>query len=325
MLTISQQQRDFAELSTKVNALTRKLPWHRVYGWELLKFLLRLTLFAAGFFIFAQSYWFTRISGLLIMAYAHGSIAISGIHEARHQCFSKSYWANRIWGYIFSDFWVGQSNEWWHDTHVLIHHPNTNIPSIDPPSFYFPWINRYVYFFVIPFIAIIWLNIKSAIYLWRKWFKLALFMITNTLGWSFHIALFAIIVPLPYAILSAYLLRTIFAPLFVHLAVFNHVGLATPEKRFPWLYHQLLTTRNIKKNWFLTGLGGNAFVECHTEHHLFPNISNHLLNKIRPIVQAFAEKHHYPYFEEGYITVLRNAIRDYDQVFNVAERVERSA
>ncbi|MBI4836777.1 MAG: fatty acid desaturase [Candidatus Abawacabacteria bacterium] len=320
MNTIEQQQKDFTWLSQEVSKIIHNATWYQAHGWEFLKLGLRITLFCLGFFVVAQNYWLSTIIGLLIMSYAHGGIAISGIHQARHQSFCQSYWCNRILGYLFSDFWVGQSNEWWHETHDLIHHPNTNIPSIDPPSFYFPWINRYVYFLFIPFLAVFWFYIKSAIYLWGRWQEFFLFLLTATAGWAFHIGLFTSIVSLPLAILYAYLLRSLFAPLFMHLAVFNHVGLDTPKKRLPWLYHQLLTTRNIKKSWFLTGLGGNAFVECHTEHHLFPNIPNHLLNKIRPLIKKFAEEHNYPYFEEKYFAVLAAAIRDYDKVFSVAER-----
>ena len=157
-------------------------------------------------------------------------------------------------------------------------------------------------------------------YLWGKWLKLTLFLLIASIGWLFHIALFHLLLPLPLAIFCAYILRTLFAPLFVHLAVFNHVGLPTPETRMDWFTHQLTTTRNIQKNWFVTSLGGNAFVECHTEHHLFPNISNHLLNKIRPLIETYAKKYNYPYFEDSYFTVLKQAIRDYDQVFNVASK-----
>lgn len=304
-----------AVLSERVQKIVRTLKWRHVYGVELLKFGLKLLGFIGSFWVFNHSHFLFRLVGMICMAYFFVSIAISGIHEARHGTFAHSNIANRIWGYFFSDFWTGQSNEWWHDTHVLIHHPNTNIPTINPPSFYFPWINRYAYFFIVPYLILPWIIIGSIKHIWKNGLKLALYMVFLISGLLAQFVLFLQAVPFWYAILSVYLFRSLFAPLFMHLAVFNHVGLATPEKRLPWLRHQLKTTRNIKKNWFLSGMGGNAFVECHTEHHIFPNLSNHILKKIRPIVKEYVEKLGYPYYEETYFEVLKGALRDYDKVF----------
>ena len=153
---------------------------------------------------------------MLGMAYFFVSISISGIHEARHGTFAKSPTMNRIWGYIFPDFWTGQSNEWWHDTHVLIHHPNTNIPSINPPSFYFPWINRYVYFFAVPYLIFPWIVAGSLKHVWKQWDRLSLYIACLISGILAQLSLFLLVLPLGYALLSVYLFRSLFAPLFMH-------------------------------------------------------------------------------------------------------------
>ncbi len=312
----------FSQLSQEVSDRIRKLTWIKSQGPEIFKFIARVIGFAFSFWIFSIDTIFTKIAGMLTMCYFFFGIAITGVHEARHGTFVKSEKINKLFGYLFSDFWAGQSSEWWYDTHVLIHHPDTNIPTLNPPSFYFPWINRYIYFFIAPFFAIFWINISSGIYLWGKWRKLIAFTLCCVAGWIAQVALFSIALPWGYAIIATYILRSLFAPIFMHLAIFNHVGLETPEIRLPWLEHQLKTTRNIKKNWFLTGMGGSAFVECHTEHHLFPNINNHLLKKIRPIVEEYAKKINLPYFEETYFNVLKEAIRDYDQAFNLTSPIK---
>lgn len=110
-------------------------------------------------------------------------------------------------------------------------------------------------------------------------------------------------------------MRSLFAPLFVHLAVFNHIDLENPKTKLPWIKHQTNTTRNLKRNWFLSGLGGSAFVECHVEHHLFPKLSNRMLLKIRPIVNKYLLKEGYAYFEETYFNCLKNCIKYYDEIF----------
>lgn len=310
----------FAVLSERVQKIVRTMTWRHIHGMELLKFFLKFIGLLSGFWIFSHDQFFLRMLGMVCMAYFFVSIAISGTHEARHGTFAQSTIANRIWGYLFSDFWTGQSNEWWHDTHVLIHHPNTNIPTINPPSFYFPWVNRYAYFFAIPYLILPWIIIGSIKHVWKNGLKLTLYLFFLVSGLITQFFLFLQAVPFWYAILCVYLFRSLFAPLFMHLAVFNHVGLATPEKRLPWLEHQLKTTRNIKRNWFLSGMGGNAFVECHTEHHIFPNLSNHILKRIRPIVKEYIQKLGYPYYEETYFAVLKDALRDYNQVFTLEQK-----
>ena len=110
-------------------------------------------------------------------------------------------------------------------------------------------------------------------------------------------------------------MRSLFSPIFMHLAVFNHIGLDNPPQLLPWLPRQDATTRNIKPSWLLNGMGGNAFLECHLEHHLFPSLSNHLLAKIRPTVRAFLTEKGYQYREETYVSCLKNCLKHYHALF----------
>ena len=181
--------------------------------------------------------------------------------------------------------------------------------------FYYPGVNKYVYFFIVPYLVIFWLILNSVKFLWGKWGKLFFYLIVMMLGWVFYITLFSLVVSIEYAVLATFLMRTIFAPVFMHLAIFNHIGLDEPKKRLSWIPHQTKTTRNLKGNWFLKGIGGNAFVECHLEHHLFPNISNKMLAKIRPIVKRYLERKGYMYTDEGYFKVLSRCLKDYDKTF----------
>ena len=137
------------------------------------------------------------------------------------------------------------------------------------------------------------------------------------MGWIFHASIFYLINhSITWAIIDTLIMRSLFAPLFVHLAVFNHIGLENPATQLPWLPHQTKTTRNIKFNWFLNGIGGNAFVNCHIEHHLFPKLSNKMLGKIRPTVLRFLKKEGYDYYEIGYWQCLRNCIKYYHEIFS---------
>lgn len=62
-------------------------------------------------------------------------------------------------------------------------------------------------------------------------------------------------------------------------------------------------------------MGGNAFIECHIEHHLFPKLSNRMLAKIRPIVVQHLKDEGYQYIEETYRQCLKNCLKNYHTIF----------
>lgn len=305
-------ERDFLVLSREVKALAGRTGWLEAHGVELLIFGLRGLLFAAGYALCARGGRWPFVGGLLVMSYAYYGIGITGVHEASHGSFVDSAWGNRLWSYFFSDFWSAQSSDWWYHRHVVLHHAHTNVPEKDPPLFTYPWLDKRVYFFAAPYLVAFWLVIHSALFLRRRPAALALYLTLWAAGWAFHVWLFARLLPLGAAVLAAFVMRSLFAPVFMHLAVFNHSGLDSPRERRPWLPHQSRTTRNLKRHWFLTGIGGNAFVECHLEHHLFPSLSNRLLAAIRPLVRARLQEAGYSYVEQGYWDCLQDNLDHYD-------------
>ena len=309
-------QKHFAALSGEVREILKKQTWWQQHGYEAVFFFLRLTLFALGLLIFAQNGWPEKIIGMLIASYAFYGVGITGTHETRHSSFATKERWNRLWACFFLEFWAGQSNLWWHHRHVATHHVYTNVPNKEPKQFFYPWINKYVYFFVLPYLVTIWLFVHSVIFLWGKWKQLFIFLLLQTAGWALHIYLFSLILPLPYALLATLIMRSLFSPMFVHLAVFNHIGLDNPERKIPWLPHQSRTTRNLRPHWLINGMGGNAFVECHIEHHLFPTLSNRMIKKIRPNVKKYLEKEGHMYVEEGYISCLANCLKYYNEIFD---------
>jgi fatty acid desaturase len=55
-----------------------------------------------------------------------------------------------------------------------------------------------------------------------------------------------------------------------------------------WLVHQLHTTSNIAGSTFLDWWAGG--LQLQIEHHLFPQMPRHRLNKIKPAVMALCAK-----------------------------------
>jgi fatty acid desaturase 6 len=306
----------FIELSDRVQTTIRGRGWFDRHGYESVMLFLRVALFAGAFSLFALPSWPARIVGMILLSYAYTAIAITGTHETSHLSYVKSKFFNKAWAYFFSDFWSAQSHLWWHYRHVQVHHLYPNVNDREPKSFYFPWINRYVYFFIIPYLVVFWLIAHSIKYLWKKWANLAMYLVAMVLGWAFHAFLFTTIGFSWFVSFALVLLmRSLLAPVFIHLAVFNHIGLDNPREVLPWMPRQDLTTRNLKPSFLLNIMGGNAFLECHLEHHLFPSLSNHMLGKIRPIVRTFMQEKGYAYREETYFSCLRNCLRHYHEIF----------
>jgi fatty acid desaturase 6 len=310
-------RRAFRELSAEVKEIFDRQSYWQAHGWELLIFAARVLLFALGYAVCCRLDHWGRAAGVVLMSYAYYGIAITGVHESSHNAFVGSTRGNRLWLTFFSDFWSAQSGEWWHERHVIQHHHDTNIPGKDPPLYIYPWLDKYLYFFVTPFLVSFWLVYSSVEHLRIKKKSPAPYLALAASGWAFHIALFARIMPLGAAAAAAFVMRSLLAPIFMHLAVFNHIGLDNPARRPEWLPHQTRTTRNLNPHWFLTGMGGNAFVECHLEHHLFPAYSNRTLAKIRPLVRSYLEKNEYTYVEVPYWTCLKESLKNYDAFFSL--------
>ncbi|MBI3626467.1 hypothetical protein HY224_00275, partial [Candidatus Uhrbacteria bacterium] len=150
----------FAELFGEVKKILDKQSWLNRHGKEFLMLGLRLLGFALGFFIFAHHGGAYKIIGMIVISYFFYGIGITGTHEAGHRSWVSSITGNKIWGYFFSDFWTAQSSLWWHQRHVVIHHVFTNMPEKENAAkFYYPLMNKYVYFFVTPFLVNFWLVI----------------------------------------------------------------------------------------------------------------------------------------------------------------------
>lgn len=307
----------FAQLSRAVNHILEKHSWFARYGMEITKMLLRLLGFAGSFLVFFINTPVTDTLAVIGCSLFYYSISITGMHETRHNAFVSSKRVNKFLGYVFGDFWAGESNVWWFDHHVTDHHAYTNIKNHDEPYFNAPYIPAFVYLFILPFLVVPFLWYKSISYLRSNLRESALFVILSIAGFIFHVSLFATIAPLPHAILYTYLMRSLFSPVFLHLALFNHISLPWFQQRPSWFPHQNETTRNISPHWLLSILGGNAFVDRHIEHHLFPTLPNSMLQKIGSTVKEYSEKFNYTYLQERYTTCLHFALKNYKTLFTI--------
>lgn len=85
---------------------------------------------------------------------------------------------------------------------------------------------------------------------------------------------------------SLYLIATFVA---THQTRSNH-----GESSGDWMVDQLRATNSVAPTSPLVSLACGG-VNNHIEHHLFPMVSNGVLHRIAPVVQAFCRKHDLPY------------------------------
>lgn len=287
------------------------------WGYEVLYTFVRFSLYAAGLQLFFFEGRLSKALAMVIMSYAYYGLVITGTHETSHNCFVGSPRLNRWLGYFFADFMSGQSADWWHTRHIKTHHAYTNIMDKDPPLFIYPWMNKYVFFFGVPVFAEAWI-IGSSIQYHLKHPGLLRWLLLTVAGFALQAWPFASTLGWPLALIYVYGIRTVFAPLFMHLAVFNHIGLDFPTERDEWVRHQLHTTRNVSWNWFLAGFGGNAFLDTHLEHHVFPHLSNHMLVAVRPVLKDYCQSNAIEYRETSYLGVLKECLDGYQHLMDQA-------
>ncbi len=96
-------------------------------------------------------------------------------------------------------------------------------------------------------------------------------------------------------------LGSVFAP--------NHKGMPilTGKDRPDFLRRQVLTSRNVRGNWFTDiALGG---LNYQIEHHLFPSMPSPNLRRAQIIVRHYCDELSVSYLETGLITSYRQALR----------------
>lgn len=110
-----------------------------------------------------------------------------------------------------------------------------------------------------------------------------------------------------------------FAFLGVQVAVFgiymgasfapNHIGMpiVPADARLDFLDKQVLTSRNVSGDWWMTALMGGLNYQI--EHHLFPSMPRPHLHRARALVRQHCREHDVPYAEtslrEAWVIVLR--------------------
>jgi fatty acid desaturase len=317
---------EYAELSRVVRAagLLRRRP-----AYYSIRISANLTLMAGGWAAFAllgHSWWQLLVAAFLaIMA---TQIAFIG-HDAGHRQVCRSKRGGDLLGRIHGNLLTGLSYGWWTARHNRHHaHPNTEgrDPDIASAVLAFSpgqasarrgaaaWLARHQAWLFFPMLLLEGVNLHVAGIraLGRRrgsGVRLTEAALLTVHFGAYLTAVFLVLSPLQALVFIA-VQQSVFGVYMGSSFAPNHKGMPIlgPDQKLGYLRSQILTSRNIRGNWFTDlALGG---LNYQIEHHLFPSMPRPALRRAQAPVRAFCAERGIPYSETSltgsYTQVLRH-------------------
>uniref|UniRef100_A0A673FGQ9 Fatty acid desaturase 6-like n=1 Tax=Sinocyclocheilus rhinocerous TaxID=307959 RepID=A0A673FGQ9_9TELE len=204
--------------------------------------------------------------------------------------------------------------------HVKMHHAHTNVIGLgDSSTWKIPFLPRSVYLFIAPLavpiitpiVAVGQLKGQSPLQILRTapcvclGFFSQYYLLRSVSGLSCSSALLVML-----------LCRAMFSLPYIHVNIFQHIGLpmfsATHRpKRIYQMTHGVL---NLPRNPLLDWTFGHSLINCHVEHHLFPFLSDNMCLKVKPLVSQYLKEKKLPYQEDAYISRLSLFFHKYQEL-----------
>ncbi|MEU0379181.1 acyl-CoA desaturase [Streptomyces cyaneofuscatus] len=277
-----------------------------------------------AFVLVGASWWTLAIAAFLAVVF--GQVALLA-HDIAHRQVFRLRKASERAGRITANAGIGMGYGWWQEKHTR-HHANPNHEELDPdiaPDV-MVWsqdqarsakglprlIGRSQAYAFFPLLRLeaFNLHVSSVRALADRSLKRRLLEGALLVG-HFAVYLSALFLVLPPGMAITFLavhqclfgvyLGSVFAP--------NHKGMPirSGKDRADFLRRQVLTSRNVRGNWFTDiALGG---LNYQIEHHLFPSMPSPNLRRAQVIVRHYCEELGVAYLETGLITSYRQALR----------------
>ncbi|PAV64630.1 hypothetical protein WR25_01703 [Diploscapter pachys] len=277
-------------------------------------------LLTMGLAIFLQSTGY-YIASALLMGLAWQQLGWL-IHEfAHHQLFTNHYY-NDLASYFVGNFLQGFSSCGWKEQHN-VHHAATNVVGRDGDLDLMPffatlakdlkladaWLlyilpYQHIYWsLMLPFLRLSWLmqsvqfvrNMKNSFYDYHR--ERAIYEQVALTGHWILVAIQLYFLPDVKTMLIFFLVSQLTGGfLLAHVVTYNHYSVPKYDCEFS----------NSKM----------------IEHHLFPTMPRHNLNKVMPMVQEFCKENDLPYMQDGYFKGWRLGVEQFENVAKVAEKLK---
>ena len=309
----------FSDLKDKVDKIVEQSTWWDLYGVDWLIATMFLAAYFASLVMMRFDSWFLLTLGTFVYGMMHSAFAGKCGHLSAHGGLSSNKSMIKPLSRFFVEFCGQFSVELAYDNHIKWHHPHTNIISLgDSSTWKAPFVPRYIYMFIIPWLIPGLSTVVSAVGLIQKRAFLGLVSYFFVAGSGFAIAILLLMKVSCYslwgALLCTYIARGMFSIPLIHINIFQHIGLPMySEKSRPVRIYQMATgCLNLPKHPVLSYAFGHSAVNCHVEHHLFPRLSDNMCLKIQPLVSKFLKEHGLPYNEDTYIGRLKHFLDNYE-------------
>lgn len=319
---------DFAPLMRQIrdSGLLNRRP-----GYYALRATVLTLAFAGGwtlFVVLGDSWWQLLVA--VALAVVFGQIGLFAHDLAHQQVFRRRAFSDTV-GRLVGNLAIGMSYGWWQDKHTR-HHANPNHEDSDPDigTEIFVWstdqaqaatgLQRVIgpwqaaLFYPLLLLEGMNLHIQSVRALFQPWMKRrgveATLLLTHFVG---YLSVVFLLLPPGKAVLFLVIHQGLFG---VYLGIIfapNHKGMPTipPGQRLDFLRKQVLTTRNVRGNWFTDlALGG---LNYQIEHHLLPNMPSVHLPAAQPIVRDHCARLGLSYHETGFFQSHGEALRHLHQ------------
>lgn len=309
------------DLNKIVTDLEKNSSWWDVYGLEWSSFAFSIPLFISGVIFTGNSSVIVRLIGIFLAACCHMLWVDRMGHLALHNAMCKSKIGNRIILFLTQDFISGFSPDLGLQDHIQNHHPFTNIIGLgDSSTWRAPFLPKEIYLYIAPLILPILTPIISVLELMKlHWyisvmrliicFSTGAYLFTSFTsymsGLDFYTSLWVV-----------FLYRSLMMIPFVHMNIFQHIGLPmwTVDNKPARVYQMTASCINIHGNILMDFVFGATLLSCHIEHHLFPRLSDSMCLKIKPYVKEFVKKSGLPYNETSYFERLATFHKRYSEL-----------
>ena len=309
----------FADLKNKVDDIVSQSTWWDLYGVDWFITMVFLAAYFVSLVIMRSDSWILLAIGTFLLGWMHSVFTVKGGHLSAHGGLSSQRSMVRPLARFFVEFCGQFSEELAYDIHIREHHPHTNIIGRgDSNTWKAPFVPRYMYMFMAPWVMPALIPLVSVVGLIQKraLFGLISYFILGGTGLATAIFLLMKVsnFSLGGAVLCMYIARGMFSVPYLHVNIFQHIGLAMySEKSRPVRIYQMTTgCLNLPKNPVLSYAFGHSVVSCHVEHHLFPKLSDNMCLKIQPLVFKFLKEHGLPYHEDTYTGRVKYFLDNYE-------------
>ena len=311
----------YAVLKSQVDDIVKKCSWWDLYGvdWTIIG-VSGFVIFPCSCILMGSESSLKYLLGLFLLGFVHSVFANKGGHLATHGGLgSVKNWLRPISVFFVEN--IGSfSEELAYSIHIKQHHPYTNIIGLgDSSTWKVPFLPCYAYMFIAPCLLLPPLTFLVSIagLLEQKNITALLkYMIRCTAGQAVYIYLIMQIsgLSLMWTFLSIWISRGIFSVPYIHVNIFQHIGLPMYAlKHKPVRLYQMSSgVLNLSRNPVLDYAFGHSLISCHVEHHLFPNLSDNMCLKIKPVVSKFLKENGLPYHEKTYLNRLKLFLDKYE-------------